>query len=30
MKGMAKIEKIWFDSNRIWITTLDGLTLSRP
>ncbi len=27
---MAKIEKIWFDSNRIWITTLDGLTLSRP
>ena len=27
---MAKIEKLWFDSNRIWIKTDDGQTLSRP
>ena len=27
---MAKIEKLWFDSERIWITTDEGQTLSRP
>ncbi len=27
---MAKIEKLWFDSERIWITTDKGQTLSRP
>ena len=27
---MAKIEKLWFDSARIWITTDEGQTLSRP
>ena len=27
---MAKIKKIWFDSNRIWITLCDGKTYSRP
>ena len=27
---MDKIEKIWFDSNRIWITTNNGKNLSRP
>ena len=27
---MAKIEKLWFDSERIWITTDEGQTLCRP
>ena len=27
---MAKIEKLWFDSGRIWIMTDEGQTLSRP
>lgn len=27
---MAKIQKLWFDSDRIWITTDEGETLSRP
>ena len=27
---MAKIEKLWFASERIWITTDEGQTLSRP
>ena len=27
---MAKIEKLWFDSDRIWITTDEEQTLSRP
>lgn len=27
---MAKIEKLWFASGRIWITTDEGQTLSRP
>ncbi len=27
---MTKIQKLWFDSDRIWITTDEGETLSRP
>ena len=27
---MAKIEKLWFASERIWITTEEEQTLSRP
>ena len=27
---MAKIEKIWFESNRIWIKTCDGKNFNRP
>jgi hypothetical protein len=27
---MATIQKLWFDSERIWITTDEGQTLSRP
>lgn len=27
---MAKIQKLWFDSDRIWIATDEGQTLSRP
>ncbi len=27
---MAKIDKLWFDSNRIWIKTDEGQILSRP
>ena len=27
---MSKIEKLWFDSNRIWITTDEEQTFSRP
>lgn len=27
---MAKIERLWFDSERIWIATDEGETLSRP
>ena len=27
---MAKIEKLWFNSGRIWITTDEGATLGRP
>ena len=27
---MARIEKLWFDSGRIWIKTDEGQTLSRP
>lgn len=27
---MAKIEKLWFASERIWITTDEEQTLSRP
>lgn len=27
---MAKIDKLWFDSNRIWIKTDEGQTYSRP
>ena len=29
-KIMAKIQKLWFDSDRIWIATDEGQTLSRP
>ncbi len=27
---MAKIQKLWFDSDRIWIATDEGQSLSRP
>lgn len=27
---MAKIQKLWFDSDRIWIATDEGETLNRP
>lgn len=27
---MATIQKLWFDSERIWITTDEGQTFSRP
>jgi hypothetical protein len=27
---MSKIEKVWFDSKRIYLTTDNGDTLSRP
>ena len=27
---MAKIEKLWFDANRIYLLTDAGETLSRP
>lgn len=27
---MAKIQKLWFDSDRIWIATDEGQILSRP
>ena len=27
---MAKIDKLWFDSNRIWIKTDEGQIFSRP
>ena len=27
---MAKIEKVWFDANRIFLMTEEGETLSRP
>lgn len=27
---MAKIDKLWFDSNRIWIKTDEGHVYSRP
>ena len=27
---MSKIEKLWFDSNRIWIMTEEEQTFSRP
>ena len=27
---MATIEKLWFEAERIWITTNEGQTLSRP
>jgi len=27
---MAKIEKVWFDTNRIYLLTNEGETLSRP
>ena len=27
---MAKIEKVWFDTNRIYLLTDEGETLSRP
>ena len=27
---MAKIEKVWFDANRIYLLTDEGKTLSRP
>ena len=27
---MATIQKLWFDSERIWITTDQGQTLNRP
>ncbi len=30
LKIMAKIEKLWFASGRVWITTDKGETLSRP
>lgn len=27
---MERVEKVWFDNERIWIETTDGCTLSRP
>lgn len=27
---MTKIDRLWFDANRIWVATDDGQTLSRP
>ena len=30
MMTMSKIEKVWFDSKRIYLTTDNGDTLSRP